>query len=230
MWARVSPGAVACQACYEIMIFLLTASRERARLQPWLFWWPNRVRIGNLETEAIAGAAETPEEFIKRRDAAIKNWLDHSLTLATVKPLELEARNEVASILFPEPKKGTNRYHLNGGYAIKLDHKFNYKLGNDMLENGAKVSVKDQVDAALARIRGLGDRGMEIALNLIKWEPKLSETFYEKSLDLTQNVDAQAKAIIDEILTIKPATPTLSFETPKEKHYNTLFTTTMINT
>lgn len=183
-----------------------------------------------MEVEAKAGEApvETPEQFIARRDAAIAKWLSAKETLASVKPMESEAREAVTAILFPNPKKGTNRYHLNGGYAIKLVHGTNYTLGDkDKItgegEDAVKVPIADQVREVLAKIyhhciaAGISEvDAVQMHNDLINWKPELNEKAY-LALDPENNVQGAIKSMIDEILTTKPASPQLTFETPKEK-------------
>lgn len=181
-----------------------------------------------MQANVQAGAVETPEEFIKRRDAEISTWLDRRDALNSIKPQELEARNTVAATLFPNPEKGTNRYHLNGGYSIKLVHSTTYKLGNkDKIEGegeeARKVPIEEQVQKTLDKLfhhlttsGKTNDEAIAFCKQLIVWKPELHENTY-LALDPTNNVDAVTKGIIDEILTTKPATPQMEFEIPKEK-------------
>jgi len=168
-------------------------------------------------------------EFIARRDAAISKWLGAKETLDSAKPIELDARNEVTTILFPEPKKGTQRYALNGGYSIKLVHGTNYTLGDkDKIEGegeeARKIPIADQVFSKLSQIREFlvsnghktADEADAFLNQMVQWKPELHEKTY-LALDPTNNVDATVKSMLDEILTTKPATPQLTFEMPKEK-------------
>jgi hypothetical protein len=181
-----------------------------------------------VEVEAQAGvpeAPETQEQFIARRDAEIKTWLDRRDALDSIKPQEMEARNKVSATLFPNPRKGTQRYQLNGGYAIKLVHGTTYTLGDKTKvrttpDGQEAIPINEQVNEALAKLRELGDEGVKLAGELVKWKPELSESAY---LALTpkdgppSNIQAQAKAIIDEILITKPSSPQLTFEMPKQQ-------------
>ncbi len=181
-----------------------------------------------METNVQAGAPETPEQFIERRDKAIATWLDRKGALDSIKPQELEARNEVSTILFPTPKKGTNRYHLNGGYSVKLVHGTNYTLGDkDKVigegEEAVKVTIASQVMAMLDKLcqhyidaGKTNEEAQELCRAIVKWKPELDEKTY-LAFNTENNVEAVAKGIIDEILTTKPATPQLEFETPKKK-------------
>ena len=181
--------------------------------------------------EAVAkaeGVPETPEQLIIRRDAEIATWLDRKAALDSIKPQELDARNAVSATLFPTPKKGTQRYYLNGGYAVKLVHGTTYTLGDKNKiagegEDAVKVPVAHQVSEMLDKlykhlIAGgkTEDEARAFCQSMVKWQPELVEKEY-LAIDTENNVMATAKAIIDEILTTKPATPQLTFEHPKEQ-------------
>jgi hypothetical protein len=179
-----------------------------------------------VETEAKVGVVpdapvETPEAFNARRDAEILKWNKDKLLLTSIKEEEATSRATVAATLFPNPKKGTNRYQLGNGYAVKLVYGTTYTLGDktkvrDTPDGQVPVPINNQVNEALARIRGLGNRGHELADELVKWKPELSEKAYlALNAEGADETDKMAKKIIDEILTTKPASPQLEFETPK---------------
>jgi hypothetical protein len=166
-----------------------------------------------MEVEAVAGAPETPEQAVARRDQAIHTWLNDRSLLSTIKPQEMASRQKVTDILFPAAHKGTQRFALNGGYAIKLLHGYTYTLGDkDKIagegEQAVKVPIADQVNEIIAKIVAIG--GGDIADELISWTPKLNEKSY-----LALKAGDPIKEIIDSILTIKPASPQLTFEEPK---------------
>lgn len=169
--------------------------------------------------EAPTGVeTETPAEFAARRDKAIQTWLDAKETLEPAKTAESEARQAVATMLFTNPRKGTNRYHLNAGYAVKLVYGTNYTLGDkDKVDVNLqeKIPVEKQVREVLEAIAKLGNAGPKLAEELVKWKPELNEKAY-LALDSEDETEAEAKRLIDTILTSKPATPQLSFEVPKE--------------
>lgn len=160
--------------------------------------------------------AETPEQFVARRDAEIRNWLESKGVFDEIKKVEADNRAKVVKTLFPSPKKGTQRYNLNDGYAVKLVYGLTYSLGDkDKIdEDGTKVSVEIQVLKVEEKIRMLGPEADLLCDRLIKWKPELSATEYEK-LDSNSEVQVKVRSLIDEILTIKPASPQLSFEKPK---------------
>jgi hypothetical protein len=162
-----------------------------------------------FEMEATPESAEralTPEEIVAR-DTTIKRWLELKSNLTFYKEHEAEARQKVATLLFPNPKKGTQRYDLGGGYKVKLVYGTIYTLGLP----DASASVREQGEACFDAIEELGEVGKALAPRLIKFTPTLSETEY-LALDLDDPTQKQIKEIIDGILITKPASPQLSFE------------------
>lgn len=181
--------------------------------------WPS---IGHnnppAEVSVEVGAApiETPEEFVARRDAEIQTWLDAKPALEQAKSFEAEARAIVTKTLFPSPKKGTQRYNLNGGYKVKLVYGLTYSLGDkDKVDDeGKKVSIESQVRAIEEKICDLGAEAELLCERLIRWKPELSASEYEK-LDADNPTQLAIRNLIDQILTVKPASPQLTFEEPK---------------
>jgi len=166
------------------------------------------------EPEPVAEVVTTlePPLDIAARDQAILAWTDAKTSLGSIKELEMMLRTNVSEMLFPDPKKGTQRYDLGAGYKIKLVHGWTYTLG----DKTNQASIRDQVDKALDDIAALGDAGELIAASLVRWKPELSTTEYEKLSDANAtDTQLKAKAIIDAILTVKAASPTLELETPK---------------
>jgi hypothetical protein len=154
----------------------------------------------------------------KLRDDLITKWLAEKRLLDAHKEQELISRKMVSDYLFPSPTKGTNRYKLNGGYAIKLVFGYNYRLGNEEAidpKTNAKIPVAEQVNKLQDLIEALGERGAMISERIIKWTPALVDKEY-LALDPENEVDKAIKFLIDQMLTITPATPQLTFEEPKK--------------
>lgn len=150
------------------------------------------------------------------RDREIKAWLDAKAVFENAKTYEMTLRKKVTALVFPEPKKGTQRCPLSGGYALKLVQNYVPNLGVEVYDdNNEKISVATQVENVLAEIDNLGEVAEIIANRLVKWKPELSMTEY-KQLDLEDPVQAKIKELIDEILTLAPASPQLELEAPKQ--------------
>lgn len=149
-----------------------------------------------------------------KRDTLIKNWMAAAATLKAAKETEMELRNQVSEMLFPEKIKGTQRYELGGGYFVKLVHKLNYKLGDSELKDkeGNKVKVQAQVEQVMDAIEKCGNEGAFLVERLIKTEYKLAEGEYSKLDD-----GSPIKKLINSILVTSDSAPSLEVESPKDK-------------
>jgi hypothetical protein len=170
-------------------------------------------------TEAAHVAVEESEEAFKRRLVdEVQTWTEDKKALGAAKEAEQASRFALTATCFPNPVKGTQRFSLDGGYNVKLVHGWTYTLGDkDKTDGqGLKVSVYDQVAALEKQIAALGPEGQLLVERLIVWKPELKPTEYEQlARDSASEVEVQAKALIDEILTVKPASPQLTLEEPK---------------
>jgi hypothetical protein len=178
----------------------------------------NHVHVNELpaEVQVEPGVEETPEAFALRRYNEIQAWLGYKANAATAVADEMTARLRVAATCFKSIKKGTNRQELGQGYSIKLVHTLNYTLGDkDKLnDEGRKVTVQQQANELEAKIASLGPAAQLIAERLIRWKPELVASEYE-ALDPEDPVQSQIITLVNEMLTVKPATPQLTFEEPK---------------
>jgi hypothetical protein len=162
---------------------------------------------------------ETPVEreyTLAELTAMAGQWVAKRKELEAIKAAEMEERKQLSRILFPTPKKGTQRYDFGSGYFIKLQYKLTHKLGDkDKVDSqGIKVSIADQVIDVQNKMEELGERGKFLSERLIKWAPALSVSEYE-SLDLGDPIEKKCFDLITEILTIEEASPTLEPEEPK---------------
>lgn len=161
---------------------------------------------------------QVPQMSVEERNSLIRSWRVAKTDRQTVEARELELRNNVSKVLFPTPKKGTQRFNLGDGYAVKLVYKLNFKLGDAERTNAAgdKIPVNVQVEELMDEIEKLGNEGAFLVDRLIKTKYELSESEYAK-LDESNPTHKAIKAMIDKLLTITPATPALEFEEPKPK-------------
>lgn len=160
---------------------------------------------------------EDPEAFRLRRNAEIDRWLASRGTLTNAKTDEMDWRGKVSSTLFPVPTKGTQRYDLGGGYKVKLVHTLSYSLGDkDKVDEAqVKVSIRAQVEDLEARVAAMGEAHRVLFEQLVTWKPEISGSQYEK-LNGNDPIHVAVRSAIDELLTIKPGSPQLDFEEPKE--------------
>lgn len=154
----------------------------------------------------------TPEEIA----ASVVDWQTKTAQLATIKETEMESRKKLTAMLFPTPKKGTQRFGFQNGYAIKLVHKQNMNLGLDLTDpaTGQKVPKNVQIENAMDAIEKTGPQGQFLVDRLIKTTYELSQSEYNK-LDLNIPEHVEIKRIIDEILIVTDASPSLEMEEPK---------------
>lgn len=134
------------------------------------------------------------------QDEVILHWQSLQLDLAKAKEEEMTFRKYVVSRAFPQKQEGTNTLELGNGYALKAGIKYNYKLDPD----NAKV------EAALLNLAKLGNEGSFIADRLVSWTPSLSIKEYRE-------LEPKYKAVIDSVIEITDAAPSLELKAPKAK-------------
>ena len=127
------------------------------------------------------------------KDAALLAWkqADAAKDAAVANEKQLRAKIiELFSTETNEMHSGTETIDLNfDRYVLKITHKLNYSLAD-----------REAVSAALAQIAVSREDGGGniIAERLVKWKPELSVSEYKK-------LDGGQRAMIDKVLTIKPA-------------------------
>lgn len=138
------------------------------------------------------------------RDELIMAWKQANEALAFAKEHEMKLRLELAKAEFKFDENaleaGTENIELGNGYKLKCEKKINYSLNNK----------DDAVDKALTKIEKSGAEGAFIVDRLVRWKPELSVSEYKK-------LDPKYKKIIDEVVTTKAATPSLTLVEPKAK-------------
>jgi hypothetical protein len=133
------------------------------------------------------------------RDEIIQKWIDAQTDLAAAKELEMQLRKQVTELCFPDPLAArTQNLELGKGYVLKLESTVTHKLD------------KANVDSVLSKIEKQFEEGKFIAARLVKFDPILSVSEYNK-------LDAKVKKIFDAVVTITPAAPKLTFIEPKVK-------------
>ena len=132
-----------------------------------------------------------------KTDLLIK-WEAATKALAAAKEIEMALRLQVTDAWFPSHKEeGTENVPLENGYKLKAVFKQNYTLAD-----------LETVDAALIKMEAIDAEGKFIAERLIKFTPKLSVKEYK-------DCPEKYRKYIDDVLTIKPATPALELVEPK---------------
>lgn len=100
----------------------------------------------------------------------------------------------VAQAFFPSKAEGTSVYHLPQGWQLKQVIKYNRKLDADALE-----SIRAPLEAH------------HVSLDLlVRRKPELEVRTYKQ-------LTAEARAVVDTILTTTPGAPTVELIAPKEE-------------
>ncbi len=142
-------------------------------------------------------------------DQLLLLWQKKKEAITTATAEEMDLRKYIVAREFPKPKEGMNTKELGGGYQLKSNVKFNYNLADN-----------DTVEATLEKLANMGAAGSAIADRLVSWKPSFLLTEYrqlqedkEKGSQFAQT----ALSVIEEMLTIVPAAPTLEIKEPKSK-------------
>lgn len=147
----------------------------------------------------------TPTEHVFYRDFLLLAWEQSKQAIEAAKSIEMERRKAfVAFAGDPDKKSGTERVELENGYQAKIVKKLNYGF----IKNKEDKTDKDAIENALQKIEAEGPVGELIAERLIKWTPDLSLTEYKQ-------LSESHKAIIDAVIVVTDAAPTLEIVAPK---------------
>jgi hypothetical protein len=124
--------------------------------------------------------------------ADIDEWLIVRQQLEYIKEKEMELRNKISKALFPDPKEGANK-HVLGDYNLTLTHKLTRTIDEASLSNV---------------VRTLHENGIPVD-ELINYKPSLVLSAYRK-------LEKEQLKLFDNVLIIKPATPSLSVDKVKK--------------
>jgi hypothetical protein len=129
-------------------------------------------------------APHSPEEAFER----LQRWYTTRTELAELKTSEVLERKDLAGYYFPDPREGTNRLDLGGGFHLKMVHCINRKVDEDAFN---AVKVKD-----IKRLKLPMDE-------LFVMKPTLSVSAYRGLSD-------EQRAFIDELLESDDGTPQMT--------------------
>lgn len=125
--------------------------------------------------------AMTPEAAYER----LERWFLSQGQLKKLKAHEHLERVELAGFYFRNPKEGTNRFSLGGGYDLKLQHGYNYKVTNEDLDQVKPADIK--------KLKLPWD-------DLWDFKPTLVKSVYNK-------LSKEQKDFVDQLLEITDASP-----------------------
>lgn len=139
----------------------------------------------------------------EERNAALQAWYEAKQKLDQAKESEMELRKKIVaeSGMFDANKEsGTENYDLGGGYKVKAVKKLTYKIENK----------QGEAFAVLSKLASYGETQAEIARNLFSFDANLRKAEFEK-------LRGEEKQLVESILTISQATPSLELITPDDK-------------
>lgn len=159
----------------------------------------------------------TEERLPITPDGILMLWQRCKDKLTNAKEDEMDIRKTAVKVFVPKPKEGMNNVELGGGYTLKAQVNFNYKLADNKI-----------VEECLDKIALLGNEGPFIAARLVSWTPNFLVTEYRALQERAEDSDEIAKKILEIIngnqtksiqgmLTITEAAPSLEVKEPKVK-------------
>src|SRR5258707_7434082 len=166
--------------------------------------WPNPANINTVWGYEPANPWDKLNE-----DDLLMLWADKKKAIETAKEEEMDLRKYIVKREFPKPTEGMNSKELGGGYQLKAAIKYNYNLADN-----------DTVEDCLNRIAKLGNEGTFIAERLVSWKPSFLLTEYRQLVEDKEKGEKRAENIlniINNMLTITEAAPTLEIREPKKK-------------
>lgn len=142
-------------------------------------------------------------------DALLMLWQQKKDAIEKAKAEEMDLRKYIVGREFPKKQEGMNNKELGNGYTLKAGIKYNYKLADN-----------DTVEDVLNKMSALGNQGSFIADRIVSWTPNFLLTEYRQLQEDAEKGSGFAKQALDLIngmLTITEAAPTLEIKEPKAK-------------
>ena len=142
-------------------------------------------------------------------DQLLMLWDSKKKAIELAKEEEMDLRKYIVGRAFPKKQEGMNTKELGNGYQLKAAIKYNYNLADN-----------DTVEEKLNKISSLGNMGPFIADRLVSWKPSFLLTEYRQLCEDEAKGDKFAKNvlnIVNEMLTITEAAPSLEIKEPKGK-------------
>lgn len=143
-------------------------------------------------------------------DQLLLEWQKKKDAIETAKAEEMELRRYIVKREFPKAEEGTNTKLIgNEGWQLKAVVKYNYNLADN-----------DTVEATLDKLSKLGNAGSAISDRLISWKPAFLLGEYRQLIEDKEKGSKfadDALNVINEMLTISEAAPTLNIIEPKGK-------------
>lgn len=184
--------------------------------------WPNGYIVEAYTGPTGAGQAwpkQDPAKFLDPKptnpldamseDALLMLWQQKKDAIEIAKVEELDLRKYIVSRAFPQKQEGMNDRELGNGYVLKAGIKYNYNLADN-----------DTVEATLEKLSNLGNAGSAISDRLVSWRPHFLLTEFrqlQEDKEKGSKFADDALKVINEMLTIVEAAPTLEIKAPSKK-------------
>ena len=142
-------------------------------------------------------------------DQLLLEWQKKKDAIEIAKTEEMDLRKYIVKREFPKPEEGMNTKELGNGYQLKAGIKYNYTLASN-----------DVVEECLNHISDLGNEGPFIADRLVSWKPSFLLTEYRALCEAKDKGEERAIKIlniVNKMLTVSEAAPTLEIKAPKVK-------------
>jgi hypothetical protein len=170
--------------------------------------WPsNQIEQGQIKDWPSNPTPSNPWDGMNE-DALLILWQKKKDAIEFAKAEEMDLRKYIVKREFPKAEEGMNNKDLGSGYTLKAGVKFNYNLADN-----------DTVETTLEKLSAMGTAGSAIAERLVSWKPNFLLTEY-RQLQEDKTKGSQfaitALSIIEEMLTITEAAPTLEIKAPKK--------------
>jgi len=166
--------------------------------------WPNPANVATHWPSTPSNPLDAMSE-----DQLLMLWDSKKKAIEVALEEEMDLRKYIVGRAFPKKAEGTNTKELGQGYQLKATIKYNYNLADN-----------DTVEEKLNKISSLGNMGPFIADRLVNWKPNFLLTEYRQLCEDEAKGDKFAKSvlnIVNEMLTIVEAAPTLEIKEPKAK-------------
>lgn len=134
--------------------------------------------------------SELPEQVEMTAEQAyerLQDWYQKKQQLDALKTHEHLERVALSGFYFPDPREGTNRMDLGGGFDLMLQAGYNYKVNEEDLDNVKATDIK--------KLKLPWD-------DLFEYKPSLKLAVYRK-------LNEAQKQFVDGLLDIKPSSPQL---------------------
>lgn len=165
--------------------------------------------LNKSATEWPSNPTPTNPLDTKSEDELLMLWDAKKKAIEVAKEEEMDLRKYIVSRAFPAKQEGMNTKELGQGYQLKAGIKYNYNLADN-----------DKVEDCLNRIAKIDNTGAFIADRLVSWKPSFLLSEYRGLVEDKEKGSKSAEAIlniVNEMLEIKEAAPSLEIKAPKVK-------------